>query len=113
MSKKIQLGLILTVVALCSLSFLQPNAPKVIPIALNTHIALVGGNMGSRMINYDHFETELHLRYPDIIYAYEIYVMGEILPGFVLIQLEISLGLFLEQVNFKMNLPIHREVKDT
>ena len=29
------------------------------------HIVLVGNNLGSRMMNYGHFETELHLRYPD------------------------------------------------
>ncbi len=29
------------------------------------HIVLIGNNLGSRMMNYGHFETELHLRYPD------------------------------------------------
>ncbi|MDR8392696.1 hypothetical protein NC796_16190, partial [Aliifodinibius sp. S!AR15-10] len=30
-----------------------------------THIVLLGNNLGSRMMNYGHFETELHTRYPD------------------------------------------------
>ena len=29
------------------------------------HIILIGNNLGSRMMNFGHFETELHLRYPD------------------------------------------------
>lgn len=31
----------------------------------NTHIALVGNNLGSRMMEFGGLETELHLRYPD------------------------------------------------
>ncbi len=29
-----------------------------------SRITLVGNGLGSRMMNYGHFETELHLRYP-------------------------------------------------
>ena len=29
------------------------------------HISLIGGNLGSRMMNYGHFETEMHVRYPE------------------------------------------------
>ena len=29
-----------------------------------SHIVLVGNGLGSRMLNYGHFETELHLRFP-------------------------------------------------
>ncbi len=36
-----------------------------IPVYENDHILLVGSNLGSRMMNYGHFETELHIRYPD------------------------------------------------
>jgi mono/diheme cytochrome c family protein/glucose/arabinose dehydrogenase/lysophospholipase L1-like esterase len=38
---------------------------KVIPIKQGTHIAMIGGNLGSRMMNYGHFETEMYLRYPE------------------------------------------------
>ena len=30
-----------------------------------SRIVLVGNGLGARMMNYGHFETELHLRYPD------------------------------------------------
>ena len=65
MSSKIKLGLILIVISVFTISFFQPQAPTFLSINKNTKIALVGGNLGSRMINYDHFETELHLRYPE------------------------------------------------
>ena len=65
MSSKIKLGLILIVISVFTISFFQPQAPTFLSIDKNTKIALVGGNLGSRMINYDHFETELHLRYPE------------------------------------------------
>ncbi|MCB0669815.1 MAG: dehydrogenase, partial [Saprospiraceae bacterium] len=31
----------------------------------DTHLMLIGNNLGSRMMNYGFFETELHVRYPD------------------------------------------------
>ncbi len=34
-------------------------------LAPGDHIVLIGNNLGSRMMNYGFFETELHLRYPD------------------------------------------------
>ncbi len=36
-----------------------------ISLSKDTHILLIGNNLCSRMMNYGHFETELHLRYPD------------------------------------------------
>ena len=36
---------------------------KVLPIKQGTRIAMIGGNLGSRMMNYGHFETEMYLRY--------------------------------------------------
>ena len=36
-----------------------------IPVHKNDHIVLIGNNLGSRMLNFGHFETEMHLRYPD------------------------------------------------
>ncbi|MDZ7690805.1 MAG: hypothetical protein U5K69_06665 [Balneolaceae bacterium] len=30
-----------------------------------SHIVLLGNNLGSRMMNFGHFETEMHTRYPD------------------------------------------------
>ena len=47
-----------------------------------THISLVGNNLCSRMMNYGHFETEMHLRFPD----HQLYIRnmcdGGDTPGF-------------------------------
>ncbi|MFN4146746.1 MAG: PVC-type heme-binding CxxCH protein [Runella sp.] len=53
------------VFALFVLVAFQSQQTSKIVLSKNTHISLIGGNLGSRMINYDHFETELHLRYPE------------------------------------------------
>jgi hypothetical protein len=42
-----------------------PKEDPVIPLSKGAHIMLIGNNLGSRMMNADHFETSLHLRYPD------------------------------------------------
>ena len=39
--------------------------PDKIELEEDTKISLIGGNLGSRMINYDHFDTEIQLRYPE------------------------------------------------
>lgn len=36
-----------------------------LPLHKEARIVLIGNNLGSRMMNYGHFETELHMRYPD------------------------------------------------
>ncbi|MFT5885882.1 MAG: mono/diheme cytochrome c family protein/glucose/arabinose dehydrogenase [Arcticibacterium sp.] len=36
-----------------------------ISLGQNSHITLIGNNLCSSMINYGHFETEMHLRYPE------------------------------------------------
>lgn len=45
-------------------------------------ISLIGGNLGSRMINYDHFETELHLRFPTAELTVRNMCDGGDTPGF-------------------------------
>ncbi len=40
-------------------------APPILSLSPDTHISMIGGNICSRMINYGHFETELHSRYPE------------------------------------------------
>ncbi len=55
---------VLTILTFTSTSF-QPIPPQLLKIEMGTHISMVGGNLGSRMINFDYFETELHLRFPD------------------------------------------------
>src|SRR5690554_2423016 len=41
------------------------NPNNVIQLKKGSRIVLIGNNLGSRMMNYGHFETEMHLRYPD------------------------------------------------
>ncbi|SEI89806.1 putative membrane-bound dehydrogenase domain-containing protein [Cyclobacterium xiamenense] len=58
-----------------------PEGPK---LALNKgdHIILVGNNLGSRMMNYGYFETEMHVRYPDsLLYIRNMSDAGDT-PGF-------------------------------
>lgn len=51
-------------------------------IRKGAHIVLIGNNLGSRMMNYGHFETELHLRYPDsMLYIRNMCDAGNT-PGF-------------------------------
>ena len=82
MSIKIKGGLLLLVLAFGMISFFQPEAPTTIALKDHTQIALIGGNLGSRMINYDHFETELHLRYPKIQLSVRNLCDGGDTPGF-------------------------------
>lgn len=46
-----------------STGYLPPTARKLV-LPDGARISLIGGNLGSRMLNYGLFETELHLRYP-------------------------------------------------
>ncbi|HEX8529485.1 MAG TPA: PVC-type heme-binding CxxCH protein [Cytophagales bacterium] len=54
--------------------------------ALKVHkkarIMLVGNNLGSRMLNFGHFDTELHLRYPDSLLLVRNMCDGGNTPGF-------------------------------
>lgn len=57
--------LLLLALSVTIISAFQLIQPKVLLIKKGTHIAMIGGNLGSRMMNYGHFETEMHLRYPE------------------------------------------------
>jgi mono/diheme cytochrome c family protein/glucose/arabinose dehydrogenase len=46
-------------------SVFQIPKPPAIELKQDAHIALIGGNLGSRMMHYGHFETEMHVRYPE------------------------------------------------
>ena len=48
----------------------------------NAHIILIGNNLGSRMMNFGHFETEMHLRYPDSLLYIRNMCDGGNTPGF-------------------------------
>ena len=55
------LGFVLTVF----LAGCQKDEQGRIPVSDNMSIVLIGNNLGSRMMNYGHFETEMHVRYPE------------------------------------------------
>ncbi|MFD2572695.1 PVC-type heme-binding CxxCH protein [Spirosoma soli] len=58
-------GLLAVTALLIGFSAFQFNASKPLALIKGAHIVLLGNNLGSRMMNYDHFETEMQLRYPD------------------------------------------------
>ncbi len=55
---------VLLLTALCLIGCITKKETG-IPVKNNQHIVLIGNNLASRMINFGHFETEMHLRYPD------------------------------------------------
>ena len=56
--------------------------PSALKIKKGAHIILIGNNLGSRMMNYGHFETEMHLRYPDSLLYIRNMCDGGNTPGF-------------------------------
>ena len=58
-----------------------PSSPA-LGIKKDSHIVLIGNNLGSRMMNFGHFETELHLRYPDSLLFIRNMCDGGNTPGF-------------------------------
>ncbi|TLV01120.1 PVC-type heme-binding CxxCH protein [Dyadobacter luticola] len=69
MSKPRKISLQVSVIALglAIIAFSAFKFSQAVPIPVNkgSHIILLGNNLGSRMMNYDNFETELHVRYPE------------------------------------------------
>ncbi|MDQ6814886.1 MAG: SGNH/GDSL hydrolase family protein, partial [Bacteroidota bacterium] len=65
----------------CSFQFTQSNPPA-IKLKKGDHIILVGNNLGSREMNFGHFETEMYLRYPDLDLYIRNMCDGGNTPGF-------------------------------
>ena len=65
--------------ALFSLSISQctPSEPALVELQTDDSIVLIGNNLGSRMMHFGHFETELHLRYPD----HSLLIRNQSVPG--------------------------------
>ncbi len=53
-----------------------------IKVNKDSHIVLVGNNLGSRMMNFGYFETEMQLRYPDSLLYIRNMCDGGNTPGF-------------------------------
>ena len=62
-------------------SFMMPGSTK-LSIEKGSHIILIGNNLGSRMQEFDHFETELQLRYPENMLYVRNMCDGGNTPGF-------------------------------
>ena len=69
----------LLIVFLFSCSESKDNHLK---LSKDSKIALIGNNLGSRMMNYGHFETGLHLRFPDSLLIIRNMCDGGNTPGF-------------------------------
>lgn len=67
--------------ALLTLQFTKSSEPS-LSLKKDARIVLVGNNLGSRMMNYGHFETEMHLRYPDFNLFIRNMCDGGNTPGF-------------------------------
>src|SRR6218665_773244 len=82
MKLNIRLLIVLFVLTVFAISSFQATPPPTLNVQKDSHISLIGGNLGSRMINYGLFETEMHVRYPD----YNLYIRnmcdGGDTPGF-------------------------------
>lgn len=81
---KLNIKILLTIFVLTVflVSSFLPAPLDIIKVEKGNHISLIGGNLGSRMINYDHFETEMHVRYPDNSLIIRNMCDGGDTPGF-------------------------------
>lgn len=68
-------------IALSAFQFGQSD-PTALKIKKGAHIILIGNNLGSRMMNFGHFETEMQLRYPDSLLYIRNMCDGGNTPGF-------------------------------
>jgi len=79
--KKIFFIVLFCVSALSALQFTRTTL-ETLKLKKGAHIIMIGNNLGSRMMNYGHFETELHLRYPDSMLYIRNMCDGGDTPGF-------------------------------
>jgi glucose/arabinose dehydrogenase/mono/diheme cytochrome c family protein len=74
------LSIAVITILLGALQYASDNSS--LTVKRGAHIVLIGGNLGSRMMNYGHFETEMHLRYPDSELTIRNMCDGGDTPGF-------------------------------
>jgi mono/diheme cytochrome c family protein/glucose/arabinose dehydrogenase len=71
----------------CTIAFMtttafSPTATKKLQISKGLHLSLIGNNLGSRMMNYGYFDTELHLRFSENQLTIRNMCDGGDTPGF-------------------------------
>lgn len=74
--------LVIAVGILFAFRFTPSAVPSALTLKKGSRIVLIGNNLGSRMMNYGHFETELHLRYPEYSLFIRNMCDGGNTPGF-------------------------------
>ena len=76
---KVKVYSTLLIATVFSFSFLQctPSDPDVIELQPYDSIVLIGNNLGSRMMHFGHFETELYVRYPE----HSLLIRNQSIPG--------------------------------
>ncbi len=75
--KKFIVGLAIT-----TFTFQCSKKDTPLKITKDDHILLIGNNLGSRMMNYSYFETEMQVRYPDSLLIIRNLCDGGDTPGF-------------------------------
>ncbi len=80
-AKKILKGLGIIAILMSAFQFTQTDS-STLKLKKGAHIILIGNNLGSRMMNYGHFETEMQLRYPDSMLYIRNMCDGGDTPGF-------------------------------
>ena len=78
----IRIRLLTLLMAVVACSCLHAEEPARLRLENGAHIVLVGNNLGSRMMNSGHFETELHCRYPQKNLTIRNMCDGGNTPGF-------------------------------
>ncbi|MDQ6481654.1 PVC-type heme-binding CxxCH protein [Dyadobacter sp. LHD-138] len=63
-------------------SAFQFSVSESLKVSKGSRIILLGNNLGSRMMNYGHFETEMQVRYPDSLLFIRNMCDGGDTPGF-------------------------------
>ena len=80
--KYLKISFFAIALAVLSAFMMQNSASTGLTITKGAHIILVGNNLGSRMMNFGFFETELQLRYPDSLLYIRNMCDGGNTPGF-------------------------------
>ena len=82
--RKISVSVLLVIFGLSIVTFsaFKFNKSDSLQIKKGSHILMIGNNLGSRMLNYDNFETEMQVRYPDSSLFFRNMCDGGDTPGF-------------------------------
>ncbi|MFD2202630.1 PVC-type heme-binding CxxCH protein, partial [Shivajiella indica] len=70
------------VILLLAITAFQCSQKETVQLNKSDHIILIGNNLGSRMMEYGLFETEMHVRYPDSLLYIRNMCDGGNTPGF-------------------------------